>query len=68
MYTSETSVALYQYVVQPIRTVGYFRGVYWGWGWEMVGGDKDIRGSVLEILLVSSSTIPDITYMLVMLV
>lgn len=34
----------------------------------MVGGDKDIRGSVLEILLVSSSTIPDITYMLVMLV
>lgn len=39
-----------------------------GGGWEMVGGDKDIRENVLEILLVSYSTISDIIYMLVMLV
>lgn len=67
MYFSKTSVALYN-VVQPVRTVGYFGGVYRGRGWEMVGSDKDIRGSVLEILLVSYSTIPDAFYMLVMLV
>lgn len=54
MYFSKTSVALYN-VVQPVRTVGYFGGVYRGRGWEMVGSDKDIRGSVLEILLVSYS-------------
>lgn len=39
-----------------------FGGVYWGWGWEMMGGYKDIRRSVLEILLVSYSTILDIIY------
>lgn len=50
MYVSKTSVALYNIAVQPVRTVGYFGGVYWGWGWVMLGGDKEIRGSVLEIL------------------
>lgn len=50
MYFSKTSVALYNIALQPVRTVGYFGGVYWGWGWEMLGGDKEIRGSVLEIL------------------
>lgn len=30
MYTSKTSVAFYLYVVQPVRTVGYFGGMYWG--------------------------------------
>lgn len=68
MYISTTVVALYHIVVQPVRTVGYFGGVYWGWGWEMVGGDRDVRGSILEILLVSYSTIPAILSMLVMLV
>lgn len=32
--------------------MGYFGGVYRGRGWEIAGSDKDIRGSVLEILFV----------------
>lgn len=53
----KTSVVFCNIVV---RTVGSFGDVCVpGWGWGMVGGDKDIRGSVSEIVLVSQSTIPD---------
>lgn len=40
MYISTTVVALYHIVVQPVRTVGYFGGVYWGGGgkwWVVIG-------------------------------
>lgn len=47
----KTSVALCNIVFQPVRTVGCFGGVYWEWGWEVMGGDKDIRGNVCKFSL-----------------